>query len=43
MKHVLQGINFAFLTKILEEIKISLNSYSENSILKFARILPPKI
>ena len=39
MKQVLEGINFAnFLTKFLEGIKISQNSYFENSILKFPRL-----
>ena len=37
-KHVLEGINFAnFLQNFLEQIKISHNSYLENSFPKFAR------
>ena len=37
MKQVLEGIT-NFLTKFLEGIKISQNSYFENSILKFPRL-----
>ena len=41
--HVLKGINFAnVLTKNLEWIKIPQDSYSENSILKSARLYDRK-